>query len=60
MNIRLKIFKFIAALIFLALITWIGLEVFYGRYLKAVAISGVGSLLMWFAMGLGTPPSDDA
>ena len=53
MNIRLKIFKFIAALIFLAIITWMGIEVFYGRYLKAVAISGVGSLLMWFAMGLG-------
>lgn len=59
MNTRLKIFKFIAALVFLAIITWIGIEVFYGRYLEAVAISGVGSLLMWFAMGLGNRPSDD-
>ena len=59
MSTRLKFFKFIAALIFLAIITWVGIEVLYGRYLEAVAISGVGSLLMWFAMGLGSRPSDD-
>jgi len=53
MNTRLKIFKLIVALLLLAFLSWIGLEVFNGRYLHAVAISCTGSLLMWFAMGLG-------
>ena len=59
MNTQLKIFRLIVILILLALLSWIGFEIFNGRYLHAVAISSTGSLLMWFAMGFGKKPKDD-
>jgi hypothetical protein len=58
MSTRLKVFRLFVALLMLAFLIWIGCEVFSGRYLHAVAISGTGSLLMWFAMGLGKQPKD--
>ena len=58
MESRLLILKIFAALGFLALIVWIGLEIYRGNYLEAVAVSGVGSLLLWFALGLGNRPRD--
>ena len=60
MNTQLKVFKLILALILLAFLSWIGFEIYNGRYLHAVAISSTGSLLMWFAMGLGKRPKDDS
>jgi len=53
-----RIFTLIVALILLAFLVWIGVEIYNGRYLHAVAISCTGSLLMWFAMGLGNPTND--
>jgi len=59
MATRLFIFKIIGILLGLALLTWIVIEIYQGRYLEAVAISGVTSILLWFAMGLGRKPDDD-
>ena len=53
MKSRILILKIFFALGLLALVVWIGLEIYRGNYLEAVAISGVGSLLLWFALGLG-------
>ena len=53
MKSRILILKIFAAFGLFALIVWIGLEIYRGNYLQAVAISGVGSLMMWFALGLG-------
>lgn len=59
MAIRLFIFKIIGILMALALVGWIGFEIYHARYLEAVAISGVSSILLWFALGMGRKPLDE-
>jgi hypothetical protein len=59
MSLRLKIFKTILSLMGAGLLTWIGLEIYRGNYLQAVAISGVSSILLWFVLGTGKPPPVD-
>ena len=53
MNIRVKIYKFVLGLVVLVLLGWIGVTIYDGNYLEAVAISGVSSILLWFALGAG-------
>jgi len=52
------IFKVIIILLLLMLAAWIGYEIYRGNYLQAVAISGVGSVFLWFASGAANPPKD--
>ncbi len=59
MGIRLVLFKILAGALVLGLIAWIGLEIYRGAYLQAVAISGVSSLLLWFALGMANRSADD-
>jgi len=52
-------------LILLSLVASLVIEIMAGRYLNAVALSGVASVLMWFALQMlqrrtiDDPPDDD-
>lgn len=51
-------FKAIIILLLLMMAAWIGFEIYSGNYLQAVAISGVGSVFLWFASGAATQSND--
>lgn len=40
---------------FVAVLGLVAVSVYEGRYLEAVAISGLGSIFAWFALGAGKP-----
>ncbi|MBT3789024.1 MAG: hypothetical protein HN725_15955 [Alphaproteobacteria bacterium] len=60
-----KIMITIMALIMLSLVASLIIEIVAGRYLSAVALFGVASVLMWFALQMlqrrtiDDPPDDD-
>jgi uncharacterized MnhB-related membrane protein len=45
-----KIMITVVVLILLSLVASLVIEIMAGRYLNAVALSGVASVLMWFAL----------
>ena len=53
---RLQIF-IAAALV--GMVAWIVYAAIEGNYLKAVAISCIGPVLAWFALGAGKVPKDE-
>ncbi len=52
------ILKAVFILLLLLLAGWTGVEIYRGDYLQAVAISGVGSVFLWFASGAARRTDD--
>ncbi len=52
--------KIFIVIIIASLLGWIIFTILQGQYLEAVAISCIGSVLLWFALGAGRTPQDRA
>ena len=48
---RAKIWRVIVGICFLVVLGLVAVTIINGQYLEAVAISSVGSVLAWFALG---------
>jgi len=50
---KVKIWRVIIGLCFVVILGLVVMTVMEGRYLEAVAISSIGSVFAWFALGAG-------
>jgi hypothetical protein len=50
---RAKIWQVIVAICFLVILGLVAVTIINGQYLQAVAVSSVGSIFAWFALGAG-------
>ena len=50
---RAKIWQVIVAICFLVILGLVAVTIINGQYLQAVAVSSVGSVFAWFALGAG-------
>ena len=50
---RAKIWQVIVAICFLVILSLVAVTIINGQYLQAVAVSSVGSVFAWFALGAG-------
>lgn len=46
----------LASVVLVGVLAWIAYSVVQGKYLEAVAISCIGPVLAWFALGAGKAP----
>ena len=56
---RAKIWRVIVGMCFVVILGLVAMTVINGRYLEAVAISSVGSVFAWFALGSGSEVEGD-
>ncbi|NQU59164.1 MAG: hypothetical protein HQ513_18180 [Rhodospirillales bacterium] len=50
---KAKIWRVIVGLCFVVILGLVAVTIMEGQYLEAVAISSVGSVFAWFALGAG-------
>lgn len=59
METRQKYYKLFLLFVTVAVVSWVAVTAYQGKYIEAVAISGVSSILLWFALGISKSADDD-